>query len=58
MILQARPRSQGVITFLAKRYLPAYIRAYRKSPWKNRVLLGPEDQAIIDEAMKEVDDED
>jgi hypothetical protein len=58
VILSARPRSQGVMNFLAERYLPAYIRAFRKSPWKNRVLLLPEEQAMIDEALKEVKYED
>ena len=58
VVLQARPRRQGVIKFLAERYLPRYIRAYRKSPW-GRVLLVPEEQAMIDEVMEEVkyDDE-
>ena len=53
----ARPRSQEIMTYLAERYLPSYIRAFRKSPWKNRVLLLPEDEAMIDEAMKEMSEE-
>ena len=56
--VSARPRSQAVMNFLAERYLPAYIRAFRKSPWKDRVLLLPEEQAMIDEALKEVKYED
>jgi hypothetical protein len=52
----ARPRSQEIMTYLAERYLPPYIRAFRKSPWKNRVLLLPEDEAMIGEALNKADE--
>jgi hypothetical protein len=57
VVLNVRPRNQRVLEFLAQRFLPAYIRATRKSHFKNPVLLTAEDQAMIDEALKEVNDE-
>jgi hypothetical protein len=58
VVLRARPRSRGVIKFLAERYLPTYIRTYRKTPWKSNLEITEEEKSMITGVMEEVKFED